>query len=563
MWQQHNIYGGFYDRMYGYNPSSNGNTMIASQPMGGCSQLYNQIYPSNSYNARRLQPIQPQPSPQTVQSQYSEQNPDSQIRRLSRPTAKSAAYASPMLDDAGSSGESSFADTLPPAVALSNGVQAPTYGTQSQKRFSTSQPYPLQRTLSVRNGNNLGTYSMRTPSSLGSMVLQQPQPQANQSVAQFGAQNGGSFRLSSSSSFRRSNSGFDAATLQRIDSGFDSRPIMSFRGPGGLERHFSNLGGESDFFKLSGQGDAGGGNCAGTYSSVEGSGNRNGSNGAALQRRNTGSNSLYRMYSFSNPSNGGAPNRGLSSYGSLYGGQNMYGDNGGNGRGGASLYGTMSSGNLQQTYSFAGSGIQGYGSGFALLDGSSDVNEFSGDSSTASSWSTTGNAEYYAPKSASVSPSLSITPPIRSSSLGQFPRSHSAPTSRQASQQRSDSSTSESLGSGQRRRRQRPQKRLKNEEEPQVSTVVTKVVMKMESPSPVPPSLPKDEEILVPVKRRASAPVNATRTPATPFEQMRALRRVQTSAYQSPTPQPPASSATIGRRRGTSGGLLFSGAAVV
>lgn len=360
--------------------------------------------------------------------------------------------------------------------------------------------------------------------------------------------------LQARGSFRRSGStlggtSLDAAAFRRIDSGFDSRPDGSFRMSGGLDRQYSNLDGYSDFYKYTPQNEP-----ESTGTSVKYS---NGAQGASLQRDGGGSASLYRMYSFSNPEGSDTMHRGLSTYGSIYGGQNTYGGGGiGNTRNGTILYGTMSSANLRPTYSFAGSSVQGYGSGFALLDGAAEENEFGGGQSVTESGNAYTSMGPYASKSESTSPVPSITPPIRTSGSSQRPRSQSAPACRPAPPQSSLTNTEERPGSG-RRRRQRPQKRINSEED---SLPVIMTATKLESPPPLPPV---PEETLAPIRRRSSAPVNATRPTVTPFEQMRALRRVQTSAYDGQTTQPTPLSSTIGRRRGTNGGLHFSGAAVV
>lgn len=561
MRQNNVMYGGPYDLVHRYNASLGDGSIIMPQPSSGYRQPFNQMYAGSSYSSTCLQPIQPQPTPQPLLlQQYPPENTGSQIRRLSSPAVRIAAFSNQQFDDAEGSGDSFFVDTSQPAVAVPNVAQAQTYSSQSQKQFISAQSYPLRRTLNMRNGFGMNAYA--APS----------QQQANQGASPSSMQSRGSFRCSSN--------GYDGGVLQRIDSGFDSRPNTSFRGVGVLQRQLSTLGGVPEFYPYGSQV-----NMDDTGETLTYSGNNNisgsGSEGAAMQRGGTGGSSLYRMYSFSDANNGGALSRGLSSYGSLYGGQNMYGD--GSERGsGTNLYGTMSSGNLQHTYSFTGSVIQEHGSGFGLLDAAAEENEFGGSTaSSANCWNNTGRFEYDVPQNTYMSPLLPITPSAHTPNTAQRPRRHSAPASLPAYQQSASSSSTARTRNGQRTRRQGRPKRTESEEEQlQGHNCATSTTYGEESPptsrwtqgpqeSPqqnLPRTVsPKEEEVLVPIRRRASTPVNLARSPATPFEQMRALRRAQTSAYRAPlSPAPPLSSSMIGRRRGASGGLFFfSGAAVV
>ena len=252
MRQNNVMYGGPYDLVHRYMP----------QPSSGYRQPFNQMYAGSSYSSTCLQPIQPRPTPQPLLlQQYPTENTGSQIRRLSSPAVRIAAFSNQQFDDAEGSGDSFFVDTSQPAVAVPNVAQAQTYSSQSQKRFISAQSYPLRRTLNMRNGFGMNAYAARS------------QQQANQGASPSSIQSRGSFRCSSN--------GYDGGVLQRIDSGFDSRPNTSFRGVPEFYPYGSQV------------------NMDDTGETLTYSGNNNssgsGSEGATMQRGGTGGSSLYRM----------------------------------------------------------------------------------------------------------------------------------------------------------------------------------------------------------------------------------------------------------------------------
>ncbi|KPA84395.1 hypothetical protein ABB37_02378 [Leptomonas pyrrhocoris] len=551
MWRTGTMYGGFSDRNYGYNLFPGGNAACLPQSYISCRQPNGLMYPSPSCIPRQLDPIQPQQSPQLQPQQVAQQNADSPVCRFYLPTINSAAYWGPHFGDVGGSSGRSSVDTSLAAVTPMSSTHMQNYDSLSQKQFTTGQPLPLPQYFSMRNGNGPSSYSLPMQNLSGSLMLQQLHPQLNGRASQLIMPNCANFRRSNSS---YGAAGFNAGTLQRINSGFDSRPSASFRGVDGLQRQFSTVGGDMGFYGYTTQPDtSNGGDTEGYGESVEQPG--------ALQRDKAGGNSLHRMYSYAVVENTNTLNRGPSNYGSFYGGHNLYGDAGGvSSKGSASFYRDMSSGNLQHTYSFAGAVIHGYESGFNLLDAAAEQNEFGGEPSEANLWNTTGNTEYDALNNTNLPRLPSFTPPLYMQSSIPRPRSHSAPASRPTPQLDNFSPPmSERAGHVQRRRRQRPQRRANNEavEEPQMHNNAVGTVVEMK-PLPNP-----NEEELLPIKRLGSAPVNTTRNLVTPFDQMRALRRVQTSGYQPPNSQTVLSSSRIGRRRDNGGGLTFSGVAVV